>query len=118
MKHRLLLAAILSMATVQTSLFAQTSRPITVKEAIALSIKNSSKLKNSRAKIEEATAALKEAVQNRLPTVGVSGSYLRLNNPNVELKTKSNNSGESGGSSQPAGKPSSAIYGIANVSLP
>lgn len=120
MKHKLLLASLILIAIVQTKSFGQSTRQLTIKEAIDLSIKNSKQLKNSNAKIEEATAALKEAVQNKLPTVGVSGSYLRLNNPNVNIKTKTNNSGGTGGSGngQTVGKPSSAIYGIANVSLP
>ncbi len=123
MKHKLLLAPIILLATtstIQSKLFAQTTKQLTIKEAIDLSIKNSKQLKNSNAKIEEATAALREAVQNRLPTVGVSGAYLRLNNPNVNLKTKASNSGGNGGSggTQTVGKPSSALYGIANVSLP
>jgi outer membrane protein TolC len=103
-----------------TKSFAQSTRMLSIREAIDLSIKNSKQLKNSNARIEEATAALREAVQNRLPSVGVSGAYLRLNNPNVNLKTKANNSGGNGGTggNQTIGKPSSALYGIANVSLP
>ena len=38
---------------------AQQKRPITLKEAIDLGIKNSKQLKNSQAKIEEATDELK-----------------------------------------------------------
>src|SRR4051812_35751943 len=120
MKIKVLLTAITLMTaivTVQTKSFAQ-GRSVTIKEAIDLSIKNSKKLKNSNAKIEEATGALRESVQNRLPTVGVSGAYLRLNHPNVNLKTKADNSGGTGGGNQTVGKPSSALYGIANVSLP
>jgi len=121
MKHKLLLATIVLMAataTVQNKLFGQATRPLTIKEAIDLSIKNSNQLKNSSAKIEEATAALREAVQNRLPTVSVSGSYLRLNNPHIDLKTKTGSSGGSGDSTQSSASPSSALYGIANVSFP
>jgi len=119
MKHKLLLASVISMALMlaaDTGIFAQ-GRQLTIREAIDLSIKNSKQLKNSNAKIEEATAALREAVQNKLPTVGVSGSYLRLNNPNINLKTKTG-SGSDTGTSQAAANPSSALYGIANVSVP
>src|SRR3954447_12799190 len=126
MKHKLsLFTSIIlmaAMAAFQGRLLAQSSRELSMKEAIDLSIKNSKQLKNSNAKIEEATSALREAVQNRLPTVGVSGAYLRLNHPNVDLKTKATtsggNGGNGGGSAQTIGKPSSALYGIANVSLP
>src|SRR5919107_205603 len=120
MKHKLLLASIILMAvtaTVRPQLFGQTSRTLSINEAIRFSIKNSKQLKNSKAKIEEATAALKEATQNRLPVVGVTGGYMRLNNPNIDLKVKTGNSGGNGGS-ESSGKASSALYGIANVSLP
>jgi outer membrane protein TolC len=92
---------------------AQDIKPITLNEAIELGIKNSKQLKKSQAKIEEATAALREAMNKKLPDAKVSGSYLRLNNANVDLKTKSNN----GGTGQ-APKISQAMYGILNVSLP
>ncbi len=121
MKRNFLLALILFTATLAAdpaALFAQMTRSVTMKEAIELSIKNSKSLKNSKAKIEEATAVLKEAAERRLPNVGFSGSYLRLNNPNVNVKIKTNSGGEGGSGSQNAGKPSSALYGIANASLP
>ncbi len=121
MKHKFSLALVIlvaALATVQTKSFGQVIRQLTIKEAIDLSIRNSKQLKNSNARIEEATAALREAVQNRLPTVAISGSYLRLNNPHINLKTKTNDSGGTGGNTQSTGNPSSALYGIANVSLP
>lgn len=120
MKHRSTLMAVRLCAiflAFTTSSAAQEKRILTLDDAINLSIKNSKELKGNEAKIEEATAALKEAVQRRLPDAGVSGSYLRLNNPNIDLKTKSNgNGGGSNGEESP--KPSQAMYGIANVSLP
>ena len=89
---------------------------LTLKDAIDLSIKNSKQLKNNLGRIDEATAAVWEAKDARLPDFKISGSYLRLNNPNVSLKTKS------GSSSTPADsnsiKVSSALYGIANISYP
>lgn len=100
-----------------TGLAAQEKRSLTLNEAIDLSIKNSKQLKGSLARIEEATATLKEAVQRKLPDANVSGSYLRLNEPNVELKSKgSNGGGSSNGGESP--KPTQAMYGIANVSMP
>jgi outer membrane protein len=88
---------------------------LTLKDAIDLSIKNNKQLKNSKAKIDEASAAVREAKDQRLPDFKISGSYLRLNNPDVTLKTKS-------GSGSPADsnsvKVSSALYGLANISYP
>ncbi len=87
---------------------------ITLFDAIDLGLANSKQLKLSQAKIEEATAALKEAVQKKLPDASVSGSYLRLSSANFDLKNKSNTAG---GSSQTP-KINQAMYGILNVSLP
>ena len=94
----------------------QEKRMLTVKEAIDLSIKNSKQLKASKARIDAAVAQVKEAEDNRLPNFNVSGSYLRLNNANIDLKTQSNNS--SGGSGNTNPKISQALYGIANLSYP
>lgn len=108
-----LIIAICSMGFLKS--WGQEQRTLTVQEAVALSLKNSSQLKYSSAKIAEATAALREAAERKLPEAGISGSYLRLNNPNVNLKVKSNTDNSGNGESP---KPSQAAYGIANVSLP
>ena len=77
-----------------TSLQAQQTKSLTLKEAIDLCIKNSGQLKADKAKIQEATAALKEAVERRLPDFKVSGAYLFLPvNPNIDLKTGDDNGG-------------------------
>src|SRR5215831_1578501 len=94
-------------------LYAQEKRPITLNEAIDLGIKNSKQLKTSQAKIEEATAALKEAINAQLPDAKLSGSYLWLSSANVSVK--SNNSGGTGGGLP---KINQAGYAIANASLP
>jgi outer membrane protein len=98
---------------------AQSSRPITLNEAIDLSVKNSKQLKINRAKVDQASAAVKEAIQRRLPDATVSGSYIRLTNPAIDMKTKNNNSsggGSSNGGTMP--KVNQAAYGILNASLP
>jgi outer membrane protein TolC len=114
-KVMLLLGAVVLMAC--TGLQAQEKKSLSLSEAIDLSIKNSHQLKNSEAKIEEATAALKEAVDKKLPDASVSGSYLWLNNPNITMKNKSDNGGGSG-SSEETPKVNQVMYGLANVSLP
>ncbi|MEP6727337.1 MAG: TolC family protein [Bacteroidota bacterium] len=88
---------------------------ISLKDAIDLSIKSSKQLKNSHARIDEASAAVREAKDQRLPDFKISGSYLRLNNPNVTLRTKS---GSGGAADSNSVKVSSALYGIANISYP
>jgi outer membrane protein len=107
------LAIIFSFLSLQ--LMAQEKKQLSLNEAIDLSIKNSHLLKGNQAKIEEATAALKEAMEKKLPDAKVSGSYIRLNSANFDLKTKSNNSSGSTGSTPDV---SQAMYGILNISLP
>ncbi|HMK05566.1 MAG TPA: TolC family protein [Ferruginibacter sp.] len=92
-------------------LFAQT-RLINLEESINLSLQNSKQLKASRAQIEEAEGMVKDARDRRLPDASISGSYLRLANPNINLHS-GNDSSSNGGP-----KISQALYGIANISLP
>lgn len=114
MKNKLSgLLIVLSLLLLQAN--AQEKKMLSLNEAIDLSIQNSKQLKTSDAKIEEATAALKAAVERKLPDAKVSGSYLRLNTANFDLKTKSSNSGGNTGESP---KVSQAMYGLLNVSLP
>src|SRR5258705_13384106 len=72
---------------------AQEKKTLSLNEAIDLSIQNSKQLKVSQAKIEEATAASKEAMEKKLPDAKVSGSYLRLSSANIDLKSQNNNGG-------------------------
>ncbi len=98
-----------------STLHAQEKRSLTLQEAVDLGIKNSKQLRVSHARIEEATAALKQAVQRQLPTASVGGSYLRVAAGNFELKTKDNNNN---GNSNETPKISQAMYGMVNTSLP
>ena len=98
-------------------LLAQDSRVLTLTEAIDLSIKNSSLLKNNKALADEASAAVKETMNNRLPDVSFSGAYMYL--PVVPtIKTDIKTGGDSSGGSSGGGKISQAIYGMASASLP
>ena len=118
MKNKLKsLLVICSLFSLQMS--AQEKKTLTLDEAIDLGLYNSKQLKINQAKIEEATAAAKEAVEKRLPDAKASASYLRVNAVNVDLKTK-NNSGSGGGTTPPVEQPkvSQALYGLVNVSLP
>lgn len=105
---------------------AQETKKLSLDEAIQLSLQNSNHLKLSQAKVTEATAVLREARERRLPDLSISGSYLGLNKPTVDLKVNLGGSGAEGsesGSSGGGGSSSSvevnqAMYGIANLSLP
>lgn len=96
-----------------TGLFAQETKQLTIQNAIELSIKNKN-LQLANAKIAEVTGVLQAAYNNRLPDFKVSGSYIRLNSANVDLKTKSDSPANKGTGPQV----SSAAYGIANLSFP
>src|SRR5690349_3112149 len=121
MKNRIVqsVLALLLLASATFQAKAQEKKPVTLKEAIDLSIKNSPRLKGSQARLEEATAAVKEAEDRRLPEASASGSYLRLNKPNVDIKTKSSQPTTGGGTtSGTTAKPSQAAYAMVNASVP
>jgi outer membrane protein len=92
---------------------AQTGGKLTLNEAIDLSLKNSKQLKLNQTKIISATNAVKDADARQLPEASVSGSYLRVNKPNVDLK-----SDNSGGGSSTSFDVSQVTYGMATVSVP
>lgn len=103
-------------------LFAKTQdvKSLSLQETIDLSLKNSHLLKASYARIDEAAAQLKQTKDNKLPNASVSGSYLYLANPNLDIKTKALGGGGSDTSSNKSSIPhiNQAMYGIFNVSLP
>ena len=105
---------------VSNFVIAQERRPLSLHDAVQLSIKNSNQLKASLARNDQAAALVKSALNNRLPSATISGSYLRLAHPDVSLNLPNKNPNDSAGG--PTGKevPSvnQAMYGIANVSLP
>jgi len=108
------------------SVSAQSTRNLSLNEAINMSLTNSNQLKLSKTKIDQATASLRSAREQRLPNASISGSYLRLNQPNVDLKLKlgsQQNSGSGGSEGGEANSNSSvtvdqAAYVLANVSIP
>jgi outer membrane protein TolC len=91
---------------------AQTGGKLTLNEAIDLGLKNSKQLKLNQTKIISATNAVKDANAKQLPEASVSGSYLRINRPNVNMKT---NGGSGGGFEFDANQ---VVYGMATVSVP
>ncbi len=89
-------------------------RKISLDEAIDLSIKNSKPLRAAHARVEQAVANTTVSKQNQLPDLKISGAYLRVTQPNIDLQYKSN----SGGSAAAPINVNQAAYGIANLSLP
>ena len=95
------------------AVFAQDSRNLSLEEAIQLSLQNNKQLKLSNAKVKEATASLHEAKDNRLPDLKASGSFLRINNPTIDLKVKLGS-----GSGGPPPTVNQVTYGMISASLP
>ncbi len=109
----------ISFLSISSLLFSQSGQLLTLDQAIDMGVKNSKTLQGSRAKLEEATASVKEAEQRKLPDVSLSASYLRVTNPTINLKSQKGGSGGSD-TTQTTSTPkvTQAAYGIANVSLP
>lgn len=116
MKVRLKSVLTITAITLANLINAQDKRPLSLNEAIDLSIRNSKQLKINRAKIEQVSAAVREAIDRRLPDAKISGSYMYLTNPSIDLKTKSSGSGGANGGGTP--KVNQAAYGILNLSMP
>ena len=93
---------------------AQNPMPLAMDKAIELSLQNSKQLKVNKAKIEAATGQLKHALDNRLPDAKISGAYMFLTSPNIDLKTGESN----GGGSSAFPRPNQAMYGMASVNMP
>lgn len=93
---------------------AQNSRSITLKEAVDFTLAYNKSLKMDSAKIIEASTAITEARERRLPEASVTGAGLFLPvNPGVNVKT-----GGSTSNNSTLPRVSQAFYGIASVSLP
>jgi outer membrane protein len=121
MKHRLIkpVVAIISTFISLSPVWAQDVRRLPLADAINMSLQNSGKLKIADAKVEEALAMLRESRNNRLPDIKATGSYLRLNAPDINLKinTSSAQPGEENtGNSTP--KVDQAAYALVNASVP
>src|SRR5690349_3278568 len=98
MKHRKKVF-ILVLLTISLGTAAQEKRRLSLDDAITMGVKNSKQLKLGQEKIDEATAALQESIEKKLPNASASASYLRLNNANFDLKSSNNNNNGGGGSS-------------------
>lgn len=110
MKNRLIIG--IAALFISTAVLAQQSRTITLKEAIDLTLGYNKTLRSNKIKIDEATAAIKEAYEKQLPEASVSGSYLYLPvQPNITMKN-----GSDSGNGGP--NVNQVIYGMATVSLP
>lgn len=98
---------------------AQEVKSLTLQQTIDLSIKNSNILKAAAARNDEAAAELRQAMDNRLPNGGVSGTYMYIANPNIALKTNAlSGNSDSSGSKKSLPHINQVMYGSLNLSLP
>jgi outer membrane protein TolC len=101
------------------SVQSQDVKSLSLKETIEMTLKNSPALKASSARHEQATAQVRQALDNKLPDVKVSGSYLYFANPTISTKTKALDGGtDSAGNKTAIPHINQAMYGILNLSLP
>jgi outer membrane protein len=98
--------------------FQSIAQPLTLTDAIQLSLKNSKQLKLSHAKVAEAVANSRDARNHHLPDLKVSGAYMRLNNPEITSGKKDDGSGN--GQPSPFGTTTinQVAYGMATATFP
>jgi outer membrane protein len=100
---------------IATHSFSQTTRKITLEEAVELTLKNSKQLKLSQSNVDLAGLNIRQIRDNQLPSFSVSASYLRLNTPNINLKSTSASDSAGGMSSVHVNQ---VAYGMASASVP
>ncbi|REA55979.1 TolC family protein [Dyadobacter luteus] len=96
--------------------FAQTTRTLTLGDAVTLSVQNSKQLQLSQKNIDLALLNIRQIKENQLPSLGLSASYLRLNTPNIDLKI--NRGADSTGGSGSSLNVHQAMYGMLSASMP
>ena len=96
----------------------QDIKSLSLNETIEMSLKNSPALKASSERNVQATARVRQALDNKLPDINVSGSYLYLANPTISTKTKALQGTDSAGNKTEIPHVNQAMYGILNLSLP
>jgi outer membrane protein len=110
-----LVAAGLILFASATHSFGQATRNITLEEAVELSLKNSKQLKLSQSNVDLAGLNIRSIRDNQLPSFSLSASYLRLNTPNINLKSSSSDTSSNGMSSVHVNQ---VAYGMASASIP
>lgn len=98
---------------------AQTNKDLSLADAIKLGVQNSKQLRQSEARIASADASLREYKDRRLPNASISGSYLRVSKPTVNIllntgQSSGTGTGEQQGTAAPNVK--EAMYALGNVS--
>lgn len=101
------------------ALHAQQKQQLSLDEAVNLAVTKSTEATLADTKVETSKLELANTKNEAYPSFKLSGQYLRVTDPTINLKSggsSSTDSGESGGSAMP--KVNSAMFGLANASVP
>lgn len=111
MKNKMFLGTILILLIAST-VVAQEPRPLSLDEAVALGLQNSKTLLLDSAVIEEQFARLVAAKNKQTPDASISGSYMHMKSPDINLKIKNPEAPAS------SFEVNDVLYGMANISYP
>lgn len=114
---------LMALATIPAILWAQQpTKNLSLNEAIELGLGHSKKLLLSDAAVQQAEASLQQSRDAKLPDLKVSGAYLYLAQPHLNLKFNQDNndagSAEEESSSSSFPKVNQAVYGMLSASMP
>jgi outer membrane protein len=83
LKNRVIAAAFIIAGLSSEVSLAQSSKFLTLSEAVELCLQNNKQLKLNKVKVESATASTVEARERRLPDLAGSANYIRLTKPTI-----------------------------------
>jgi outer membrane protein len=93
------------------------STTLSLNEAVQLSLSNSKLLKASSAKLIQSQAQTHEMQWQRFPEIKATGSYLRMNNPNLDMQMSLGGGNGGSGTANPV-HVDQAMYSMVNASIP
>ncbi|MXN90126.1 TolC family protein [Flavobacterium sp. Sd200] len=103
------------------TMHAQQKQQLSLDEAVKMAVTKSTEANLADTKVETSKLELANTKNTAYPSFTVSGQYLRLTDPTINLKSAgSSSSGESGESSGGSSTPkvNSAMFALANASVP
>jgi outer membrane protein len=122
MKYRMIKINVLFLCFLlgQRQVNAQVAKYLTLTDAIKLGVQNSKQLRLSASKMAQSDASLRALKDKRLPSASVSGSYLRVSKPTLNILLNSTQASGGGGITEQKATPSpnvkEAMYALGNVS--
>jgi outer membrane protein TolC len=116
-KHFLPLGLLLMICASGT---AQQKKPLTLDEAINIAVTQSTEATLANTRVTTSKLDVDNVKNNAYPDFKISGSYLRVTNPDINYKLATNNAnaGEDEGTTTASPNVNQVMYGMANVSVP